>query len=201
MTGLSFGELLVIKQNGNTKNGGAIWECLCSCGQITYPIGSDLRAGKVASCGHNNSSIISARVKTHGQSKTRLYAIWNAMHARCKSRPGYIKKNIVVCAEWFAFEPFWEWAKHNGYAETLSIDRIDNSKGYNPDNCRWATATMQSRNRDFVNKNADGVLWRTVAKENGITNAAYTSRIAGGWSFEEASTWPMFKKRFLKKPV
>jgi hypothetical protein len=73
--------------------------------------------------------------------KTRCY---NA-NSNCWSHYG--GKGISVCEEWInSFVNFRQWALNNGYSNDLSIDRINNDKGYQPDNCRWATATTQHRN-------------------------------------------------------
>ena len=75
------------------------------------------------------------------------------MHLRCyqKSHPAYDRyggRGIKVCPEWYRnFAAFRAWALANGYADNLSIDRIDNNKGYEPSNCRWATKKQQARNR------------------------------------------------------
>jgi len=59
----------------------------------------------------------------------------------------YGARGISVCSDWVTFAPFEEWALANGYGETLTIDRIDNDKGYSPDNCRWVTQRQQLKNR------------------------------------------------------
>ena len=60
----------------------------------------------------------------------------------------YGGRGITVCAEWLNnFEAFYEWSLSSGYGDNLTIDRIDNDKGYSPDNCRWATAAEQNRNK------------------------------------------------------
>ena len=88
----------------------------------------------------------------HGMSHTRIYRIWVDMRSRCRNPnanfyPIYGGRGITVCDEWQTFETFYNWAISNGYSDSLTIDRIDNDKGYSPDNCRWATQHEQSMNK------------------------------------------------------
>ena len=103
---------------------------------------------------------------THNESKsninskkTRLYSIWSNMIARTRLKPGqhnyeyYAGKGIEVCDEWLDYGKFKLWSNLNGYSDDLSIDRIDNTDGYNPSNCRWSTAKEQSENKtNGINK-------------------------------------------------
>src|SRR3990167_999294 len=89
--------------------------------------------------------------RTHGESKTRLYALWSSMNNRCSipSDTNYIRygaKGIKVCNEWHTYLPFRNWALKNGYTNNLTLDRIENSKGYYPLNCRWIPRADQMRN-------------------------------------------------------
>lgn len=88
----------------------------------------------------------------HGMSNTRLYRIWIAMKQRCDNPRKwnyqyYGGKGVTYCEEWKDFVAFKTWAESNGYAEDLSIDRIDFNRGYSPDNCRWVTQSVQAANR------------------------------------------------------
>ena len=69
----------------------------------------------------------------------------------CASYPRYGGRGITVCDNWLdktsGFENFYAWACASGYAEHLSLDRINVNDGYSPQNCRWATAKEQANNR------------------------------------------------------
>lgn len=79
----------------------------------------------------------------------RLQRIRRGMLRRCYEYEGsYRAKGITVCREWrSSFDNFKNWAIKSGYQDGLSIDRIDNNKGYYPDNCKWSTPAEQQRNR------------------------------------------------------
>lgn len=92
--------------------------------------------------------------RSPGEKHTRLYHTWEGMRQRCgvtkcsdeRKRGKYA--HVTLCAEWtVSFEAFRDWSRANGYQEDLTIDRVDGSLGYSPDNCRWATYSEQNRNR------------------------------------------------------
>lgn len=126
------------------------WNCKCICGKIRSLQTYQLTSGKVTSCGCKNPrSIKSLLIQKH----KRMYSIYSSMIARCHnpnsiSYKYYGAKGITVCDEWKNnFNSFVEWALSNGYNDTLSIDRINNSKGYFPTNCRWVPLSEQSKNK------------------------------------------------------
>ena len=124
--------------------------CKCSCGGATSLFPYQFISGEIKSCGcikHN-----APHNATHKLSKTKLYHIWETMRLRCHNPSNkkyymYGARGITVCDEWINdFLSFQSWSYSSGYADGLSIDRIDNSAGYSPSNCRWVDRKTQQRN-------------------------------------------------------
>jgi hypothetical protein len=111
--------------------------------------------------------------KTHGMAGSRTYASWNMMRNRC-SNPNYAEaqyyadNGITVCERWALFENFL--ADMGVRPDGKSLDRIDNRRGYSPDNCRWATPTEQALNRSDTRKQVAKGLPRNIylTRRNGF---------------------------------
>lgn len=128
--------------------------CVCDCGRETRVKPTNLFDGKVKTCGNKDCEYFySLNYQADGLSSERLYGIWHGMKARCynpssTSYETYGGRGIGICQEWREnYKVFREWALSHGYADDLSIDRIDNDGGYHPENCRWITIAEQQTNK------------------------------------------------------
>jgi hypothetical protein len=132
----------------------------CDCGMVKEVLACNL--GRCTnSCGCLRIQMTKARCIIHGATDTRLYGIWQSMHQRCEKEysgryGSYGARGIKVCREWATFTGFQQWALQNGYAEHLTIERIDNRKGYYPQNCRWATLSEQAQHKRLRKDNTTG---------------------------------------------
>lgn len=190
LTGMRFGRLVVMSLSPErSPYRYKKWICKCDCGNTKSIIGSLLVHGKTRSCG----CILGRNYDT----KSRLYSIWIHMKSRCNNPKHDAYKNyggrgIKICSEWVNdFMAFKDWALNNGYADSLTLDRIDNNKGYAPDNCRWATNEEQAsnkRNNHYIT--VDGIT-KTVSqweKELGLSYGTIYHRLKSGWSERDAVT-------------
>lgn len=152
IAGQRFGRLTAIERVGATPDRKALWRFRCDCGGEKVTTAKYARAGKAASCGCLQRERTSEASRTHGEAKTRLYRIWARMLGRCRGdterdREYYAGRGVRVCDDWRGYAAFRDWARNNGYTDSLTIDRIDPSGDYEPGNCRWITIEDQQRNR------------------------------------------------------
>lgn len=139
----------------------------------------------------------------HGMSRHRLNRIYHNMRKRCEPTNArhtrYFDRGITVCDEWRdSFVSFATWALANGYKDDLSLDRIDNEKGYSPENCRWATPKQQSNNmckNRLLSYNGEVHTMAEWARILDINHDTLASRIKLGWSDEKALSTPIRKIR------
>lgn len=143
--GQKFGKLTVVSFHHKDKRGQLHYLCICDCGNEHIVRKSSLLNSHIRSCG--------CIVKKHGKSDTRIFKIWSGMKSRClntnsEKYPIYGGRNIKICDEWLTnFNNFYNWSIVNGYADNLSIDRIDVNGNYEPSNCRWIDNKQQANNR------------------------------------------------------
>lgn len=183
MVGRTFSRLRVLKYAYN-KWRKKHWEVECDCGNITYVQTQKLISGHTRSCGCLSREVARknrlAETK-HGHMKngraSRTYSSWRAMRGRCMNinhndyhRYGAV--GITVCDEWSSFETF---LKDMGERpKNTTIDRIDNSKGYYPGNCRWSTPVEQIHNSSSTKLNHNDIKnIRGDSRSQSIVAAAY----------------------------
>ena len=133
-----------------TTSRGTYVPCLCDCGTPVFIRKALL--GKQKTCGCERGRYKHGLSKKHAADGERMYSVWSNMRQRCsnpngKSWTNYGGRGIRVCDEWYDYVAFRSWALAGGYAEHLTLDRVNNDGDYEPGNCRWATRAEQSRNR------------------------------------------------------
>lgn len=154
LTGHQYGRLKVIRFH-EKRDKRSYYLCKCECGTERVVRSDGLTTGHTQSCGclckeinKNNPNHV-----VHGKSRTRLYGVWSGMKERCnrESSPAYVNyggRGIKLCEDWENnFSSFYDWANKNGYEEDLTIERVDNNKGYSPENCTWITKGEQNKNK------------------------------------------------------
>ena len=150
--GTRYGLLTIIKEVERIVglNGRAYRQflCRCDCGNETVVRLCNLRSGTTKSCG----CLIGKNGITHHEAGTRLYHRWTSMKRRCLSPNDdhycfYGGRGISICSEWMEYEPFRDWSLANGYADELTLDRIDVNGNYEPSNCRWVGMKIQANNK------------------------------------------------------
>ena len=150
LTGQRFGRLVVKSRAENSKSGKARWNCVCDCGRETKVKGSLLKNGKTKSCGCLRKETTRSTMLTHSMSHTLAYLSWSSMKQRC-TNPNYVgyknygERGIAICERWDKFENFYE--DMGDKPDGLMLERIDNNKGYSPENCCYATRKAQNKNK------------------------------------------------------
>lgn len=213
LTGKRFGKVLVIEKSF-MKNRRQYYLAKCDCGVEWSVCGDNLtRESRRPTrncyfCGRKKAGAKMVKY-TMTESSTRLYHVWNGMKRRCKDdRPRYKTRykdrGITVCEEWLNKETgctaFMDWALSNGYEDHLTIDRIDNNKGYYPENCRWATPKEQMQNREMTIKVEIEGRSMTIREavswcNNVVSLEVARRRIREGWDPLKALTTPKLTRK------
>ena len=187
--GEKFGRLTVVASAEPDARGRPRWQCACVCGGSTVTRSDGLKSGHVQSCGCRQKEAVAKICKdraTHGLSRSRIHDSWCHMISRCRNpKDGrfsdYGERGISVCERWQTFENFH--ADMGDMPEGRTLERRDNSKGYSPDNCYWATYSEQNKNRrGFLSIPVDGKLLiiGAYAKRHGVTRDWVKQQISEG---------------------
>lgn len=195
LTGRVFGRLTVLARD-EEKSTRVYWRCECKCGTLTSVAAHMLKSGRTTSCGCLARQLTATRNIRHGHAvrsaHSRTYDIWADMRKRC-SMPThrffhrYGGRGITVCSRWSDFRLFL--ADMGEAPAGFSIDRIDNNKGYEPQNCRWATKTEQARNKSssrLLTVAGETLPLAVWAEKTGLSYYTIYLRLRRGATAEEA---------------
>jgi len=204
VSGQRFNNLAIIKEvdkfvqpSGQTQRG---FLCKCDCGNKKIVRLSHLVHNQVRSCGCLNG-------ERHGGCGTQLHNTYRGMKNRCYNEnypkfQNYGGRGIGICDEWLnSYSAFREFALNNGYEDGLWIDRIDNEKGYSPDNCRFVDSIESVNNRRntfYVNYNGKKISFMMLIRDKGLVGheTAIRCRILRGWNHNEAIDVPIRKGNY-----
>ena len=141
------GALMVVEKTHVKDGAEQRWKCYCECGNVvTFPESYLTGNTNILNCGRCNK-------KLHWNRRNKIYNVWSSMKKRCydplhNSYKYYGARGITICEDWLNdFDSFLAWALRNGYANGMSIDRIDNDGPYSPDNCMFSTSREQQMNK------------------------------------------------------
>lgn len=194
ISGQRFGFLVAKKYVRSEGYCTVMWECVCDCGNIHEASRANLERGSVKSCGCKRKELIGNASRKHGMWGTRPWRIWEGMRRRCrevshKDYPRYGGAGVDYNDSWNDFSVFWN-DMENGYDDNLTLDRIDGTKGYSKENCRWATYERQAANRTD-NRRYRGMLLTHIGPKLGGTRGLVHNRLRAGWSLKAACTTPV----------
>ncbi len=200
--GARFGRLVVAEafqsRRANGKNRAKV-RCVCDCGNEKTTDWNHIVDGCCRSCGCLNSELSAARKRTHGKSGTPESTVWHCMRQRCSDRnhpafKDYGGRGILVCERWNDFAAFLT-DMGTRPSPSHTIERVDNDRGYSPDNCVWLPRHLQSRNRRCsvrVEYRGDRMLAidaLAIAGTN-ISRSTVTRRLASGMAVASAVEIP-----------
>jgi len=195
--GKRFGRLIVLQYVGVATNHKSIFECVCDCGKHIVVKRNSLVTDHTKSCGCLYEEAIQVNALKHGLRNHALYHTWLNIKDRCGNPNNshykyYGGKGIKVCSEWANdFKKFYDWSLSVGWVKGLSIERNNNSKGYEPSNCRYIPLIEQCKNKTsniMITINNETKYLAEWCLETGVNPSTAYSRINRGWDMVKAVT-------------
>jgi hypothetical protein len=195
LSGKVFGRLTAVTRVAS-KRQPTQYICQCSCGNAITVRGSALPSGNTTSCGCLQKERVREVHTKHGMTGVPEYEVWKSMWARCtnpKDKRYHLYKDRTPPESWKDFSVFYE-AVGSRPSVDHSLDRIDNSQPYGPDNCQWTTSDVQQNNTSanvWLEHNGERRTVSQWAHLVGLNPGTLHGRLRRGWSVEKAlSTVP-----------
>lgn len=203
LLGKTFGRLTVTGYAGSDGRKSR-WAVACACGTTKDVVGTELMKGKTLSCGCLQRERASAKMRTHGMARHPAYIAWRNMLVRCQKPwsqawENYGGRGISVCERWQRFENFWA-DMGPMYRPGLTLDRLDNSAGYSPENCAWRTYKEQARNQRanrMIDTPQGPMLLCEAVDLTGINLTTLHYRWKAGWPAERMFDTPDLSRKVL----
>ena len=191
-----YGRLVIVEEINSIKKQRK-FKCKCDCGIFSIVRIDSLRGCLTQSCGCLKEEKKLEATITHGMTKSREYKSWQAMKERCSNTnaPNYKRyggAEIKICKTWNDFKNFYKDMGERPI--NTSLDRINTSGNYEPNNCRWATPQQQNRNKSnnvIVTFNGKTMCANEWSKQLKGSRTVVATRLKRGWSREEALTTPI----------
>jgi len=206
-TGQRFGMLTVVREvdRYNLPSGQKVRRFLfkCDCGNMHEAFLLHVVRGRITSCGCVGNI-------RGGESNTRIYKTWHTMMWRCNKHyfesQYYYDRGIRVSSEFLDYFYFKKWALENGYRDNLQMDRIDNSKGYSPENCHFVTSLINNankRNTIIIEYNGVKTSLALLLHKKKLMGHYVTirMRIARGWNAQRAVDHPIRQGNYKVKQL
>ena len=216
ISGMVFGRLTVISPEERCEKPGILkWLCMCECGTSSRVLASKLKSGLTQSCGCLKRERMSARTVKHGlflgDKRPKLWSTYSGMLSRCSNPDnqdyaGYGGRGIKVCDRWLngdgVSHGYFLFVKDMGPrpSSAHSLDRRDNDLGYSPENCRWASAKQQARNRRSNRKivvNGEAMALSEYCDRYHLNFVLMNQRMCRGWSLDRAVAQPARRSRSI----
>ena len=213
-SGMRFGRLLVLCENEKSPKGRRMFLCRCDCGTEKSIVGSDFSSGNTSSCGCLQKDRTRQASTKHGQAANKFrgkvppeYQAWLSMIARCenpknKSYKDYGARGITICERWR--HSFINFLKDMGTRPNgMSIDRLDNDKGYDKDNCAWRGKLEQAYNRRAtlrISFNGETHTLLEWAEKTGMQASMIRQRLRREWPLERVFE-PPIRSPHLYRPT
>ncbi len=177
--------------------------CRCDCGVVKTISIRNLRYAGTKSCGCLHRELLASRSRTHGQVGSPEYNVWSNIKTRClnpnvHNYGRYGGRGIGICGEWR--DSFASFLRDVGRRPSPkhTIERINNNRGYEPGNVRWATVAEQNRNTShnrWLTHNGETLVLADWAKRLGIATVTLSTRLKRGWDLSKALSTPNMEKQ------